>query len=137
MDQSIIVDEDFDPYQAEDAALYAHEKLHVDRGGTQATHAVHDAEEVAARAAEEMVLHRMAEGASAQEAQKSTSSPSKSAKEPRATPLERAVAVLKREGGTRQDMVDRVARQVVDRLTEEEGLRHQRGLGTPGGKGLS
>ena len=73
----------------------------------------------------------------AQEAQKSTSSPTKASTGPKKTPLERAVTVLQSEGGTRQDMVDSLARQVVDRLTEEEGIRHQRGLGTPGGKGLS
>ena len=91
--------------------------------------------EVAARAAEEMVLHRMAEGASAQDAQKGSTSTTKTPKGPKGTPLERAVASLKRDNGSRQDMVEHLARQVVDRLTEEEGLRHQRGLGTPGGKG--
>ena len=73
VDQSIVVSEDFDPQRPEDAALYAHEKLHVDRGGTQASHAVHDAEEVAARAVEEMVLHRMASGESAEQVQRSAS----------------------------------------------------------------
>ena len=134
VDQSIIVDEDFDPNQAEDAALYAHEKLHVDRGSSTATHAVHDAEEVAARAAEEMVLHRMAEGATAQEAQKSQEPSTKSKKEP-LTPLQKAVSSLKKQGGNHQDMVEKLAKQVVDRLSASEDMQHERGMGSPGAKG--
>ncbi len=133
VDQSIIVSEDFDPERPEDAALYAHEKLHVDRGGTQATHAVHDAEEVAARAAEEMVLHRMAAGESAAQVQRSPDA-SPAPKAPAPTPLEKAMSHLQSQGGSRQDLVENLARQVVNRLSEEDDLRHTRGAGTPGGK---
>ena len=134
VDQSIIVGEDFDPKRPEDAALYAHERLHVDRGSTQATHAVHDAEETAARAAEEMVLHRMAAGESAAEVQRS---PQKSAPAPKsapADPLQKAVAHLQAQGGSRLDLIENLAHRVVNRLSEEEDLHLDRGAKTPGSK---
>jgi hypothetical protein len=62
MDNSVFVDEDFDVSNPEDQALYAHEVHHqMESGGTD-DHGAHDAEEVAARAIERMVLHRSAEG---------------------------------------------------------------------------
>jgi hypothetical protein len=133
LDQSIIIGEDFDPNRPEDAALYAHEQLHVDRGGTAATHAVHDAEEVAARAAEQMVLHRMASGESAQQVQR-TQAPTQTAAAPQGSPSARAVGNLKAQGGTRRDIVENLAQKVVDRLAEEEDRSHQRGANTPGGQ---
>jgi len=65
VDRTIIVGEDFDPYKAEDAALYAHEMYHVeagDGGGGGGGENFRDAEEVAARAVESLVLSRMAIG---------------------------------------------------------------------------
>lgn len=136
LDQSIIVGEDFDPHRPEDAALYAHEQLHVDRGGTAATHAVHDAEEVAARAAEEMVLHRMAAGESAQQIQRTeapTRAPTQApAGAPQGSPSTRAIRSLKAQGGSHRDMVENLAQRVVDRLAEEDDRSHQRGANSPG-----
>jgi hypothetical protein len=63
MDHTIFVDEDFDSSNPEDAALYAHERHHqMESGGVDAGHGSHDAEEVAARAIESMVLHRSSRG---------------------------------------------------------------------------
>ncbi|HJN75103.1 MAG TPA: DUF4157 domain-containing protein [Myxococcota bacterium] len=63
VDGSIIVQEGFDPSRPADAALFAHEQYHVEEGRPGAlTHAIHDAEEVAARAVESMVFHRMTGG---------------------------------------------------------------------------
>jgi hypothetical protein len=65
VDRTIIVGEDFDPYRAEDAALYAHEMYHVeagDGGGGGGGENFRDAEEIAARAVESLVLSRMAIG---------------------------------------------------------------------------
>lgn len=64
MDRSIFVSEDFDANRkAEDAALYAHEQHHqLNSGGAGAARSFHDAEELAARAIERMVLHRSEEG---------------------------------------------------------------------------
>lgn len=63
MDRSIFVSEDFDPSDPEDAALYAHEKHHaLNSGGAGAADSFYDAEELAARAIERMVLHRAESG---------------------------------------------------------------------------
>lgn len=131
LDQSIVVSEDFDPNRPEDAALYAHEQLHVDRGGTAATHAVHDAEEVAARATEEMVLHRMASGESAQQIQRSKT-PTEAPTPAPSSPTARAIGTLKAQGQNHRDMVEGLALKVVDRLAEEEERTHNRGAKAPG-----
>ena len=63
VDRSIIVAEDFNPSDAYDMSLYAHEAFHAEQGRDGALgHAIHDAEETAARAVEQMVFHRMAGG---------------------------------------------------------------------------
>jgi hypothetical protein len=63
MDKTIFVDERFDISSPEDAALYAHERHHqMESGGDDDGHSGHDAEEVAARAIESMVLHRSRTG---------------------------------------------------------------------------
>jgi hypothetical protein len=63
LDRSIIVSDDFDPSKPEDQALFAHEQYHAehgDGGGGGGGQNFRDAEEVAARAVERMVLHRAA-----------------------------------------------------------------------------
>lgn len=63
MDETIIVDEGFDFDKAEDAALYAHERVHVEGSGGRDMHVSNrDSEEVTARAVESMVLHRRSKG---------------------------------------------------------------------------
>ena len=63
MDSTIFVSEDFDPQSAEDQALYAHERHHqLNSGGDGAARSFYDAEELAARAIESMVLHRAEQG---------------------------------------------------------------------------
>ena len=63
MDHTIFVDDDFDPDDPEDQALYAHELHHQQTSGGVGEHGGgHDAEEHAARAIESMVLHRRAQG---------------------------------------------------------------------------
>lgn len=63
MDHTIFVDDNFDITKPEDAALYAHERHHqMESGGHDDGHSGHDAEEVAARAIERMVLHRAKAG---------------------------------------------------------------------------
>ncbi|MEQ1565529.1 MAG: DUF4157 domain-containing protein [Myxococcota bacterium] len=60
----IVVDSSFDASRPEDAALYAHERVHqLGSGGAGGGAAGHnDGEEQAARAIEGMVLHRMEQG---------------------------------------------------------------------------
>lgn len=63
MDNSIFVAEDFDTSDPGDQALYAHERHHqLNSGGDGAAASFHDAEELAARAIERMVLHRAEQG---------------------------------------------------------------------------
>lgn len=63
VDRTIIVPEGFDPSNPEHMSLYAHEQYHQQMGsGEGGTHHIHDAEEVAARAVQRMVLHRAAKG---------------------------------------------------------------------------
>ncbi len=63
VDRHVIVSEDFNPSRPQDAALLAHEQVHVQRGdGGGASHPIHEAEEIAARAAEHMVFHQMSAG---------------------------------------------------------------------------
>ena len=62
LDQSIIVDEDFDLTRPEDQALYAHERHHQMESGGDGAEGERDHEEVAARAIERMVLHRAQKG---------------------------------------------------------------------------
>jgi len=58
LDETIIVDDTFDESKPEDQALYAHERLHQMESGGHGAEGSRDAEEVAARAVERMVLHR-------------------------------------------------------------------------------
>ena len=130
LDRHIIVEEGFDPTTPEDAALYAHEKVHVDRGSTEAgAHAVHEAEEVAARAAEELVMQRMTGGAESP----SSGSGSGEEKKKRGSAGLEALNQLLASGMSREAVMELVAKGVVDRLQEEEQLSLQRGKDTPGG----
>lgn len=62
LDNTVIVDENFDTSKAEDQALYAHERFHQAESGGEGAVVQRDAEEVAARAIERMVLHRSQKG---------------------------------------------------------------------------
>ena len=64
VDNEIIVNNQFDPNQAEDQALLAHEMLHQEFSGGTAGATMYDAEEVAARSVESMVFHRAQKGQS-------------------------------------------------------------------------
>lgn len=63
MDKTIFVNDGFDTGNAEDLALYAHESHHQqESGGTDDGHGEYDAEEMAARARERMVMHMAKRG---------------------------------------------------------------------------
>ena len=62
VDKSIIVSQDFDPSKPESQALYAHEQVHMMGSGGHGSHEAADAEELAARSVERMVLHRAMSG---------------------------------------------------------------------------
>ena len=65
VDRTIIVGDDFDPYRIEDAALHSHEMYHVEQGdglGGGGGENFRDAEEIAARAVESLVIQRSMAG---------------------------------------------------------------------------
>jgi hypothetical protein len=142
VDRSIIVADDFDPNKPEDQALYAHEKYHLDHSGGEGSHAERDAEEIAARAVERMVLHRArgtgdgaalgsplapgagpAAGGSHGTGVNAGGDPKPETPEER---LQRGYAALRAEGYTHQAIVDRLAREVVVALDTRRDLRNDR-----------
>jgi hypothetical protein len=139
MDRTIFVDEDFNPDDAEDQALYAHELHHQQNSGAEREHGGgHDAEEHAARSIERMVLHRRAAGEdfgsvmrdvrqgrvsepAAGGAKKAGSEAGKDADDPM-----RAYHAMRRKGMSHDDIVEMLARHVVDALTaagEDQQMR--------------
>ncbi len=130
VDKSIVVADDFDPGRAEDQALYAHEQFHVDHSGGQGSHEGRDAEEVAARSVERMVLHRArAGGAESHEAAPGGHSEASSAGAPPGTTsggqkqegaassgAQRGYAALAAEGMDHASIVERLAREVVQAI---------------------
>lgn len=135
LDESIIVAEDFDASQSEDAALYAHEAFHARKGaGLEATHHIHDAEESAARAVEQMVFHEMSAGevdAGAvihRAVEGSGSDPvDRGNEDEEADTPESIYAKLKAQGRTHDDIVELLAQQVLqamDTQSEEAPRRN-------------
>ncbi len=62
LDNTVVVDENFDTSKPADQALYAHERFHQAESGGEGAVVQRDAEEIAARAIERMVLHRSTKG---------------------------------------------------------------------------
>lgn len=126
VDKAIIVGEDFDPSRPEDQALFAHEQYHVDHSGGQGTHEHRDAEEVAARAVERMVLHRAraggAESHEAAHAVPTTESTAKGGHTHRSKDGEKDSAAqrgfdqLLNQGLDRSAIIDRLAHEVLQSL---------------------
>jgi hypothetical protein len=129
VDKTIIVSDDFNPSKAEDQALFAHEQYHVDHSGGQGTGEHRDAEEVAARAVERMVLHRARDGgteshdaahavpgaeanAKGGHAQRSKQTESDSAGQ-------RGYSALAAQGLNRDDIVRRLAMEVMESLDDQ------------------
>ncbi|MCP4808891.1 MAG: DUF4157 domain-containing protein [Proteobacteria bacterium] len=144
VDGSIIVSEGFDASKPGDAALYAHEQYHVDHGRPGSlTHEIHDAEEVAARAVESMVFHRMAGGAesgyqpgagggsaggktpdhggrgTSEYNQGSDTKPDTIDTDPDSA---RGYQALKGQGFSHTDVVDRLGREVMSAIDENKEL---------------
>lgn len=82
VDNTIFVDESFDTSTAEDRALYAHERVHQMNSGGTDQHGAHDAEEMAARAIERMVLHRSSRGEDTETVMRDAATAAQSASDP-------------------------------------------------------
>ena len=137
VDHSIVVSEDFDPNKPEDQALYAHEKVHLEGSGGKGSHTERDAEEIAARAAERMVLHRAKAGGVESHEAPHTATPAQAghaghgshasqAKARAGAPAQRGYAALREEGDSHHDIVFRLAREVIHALDSRKELRDAR-----------
>lgn len=136
MDKTIVVDEDFDPGDPEDQALYAHERVHeTESGGDDHPSDLHDAEEVAARAVERMVLHRRKSGEDfgsimrsmggfsrsvAEGAGRTSASASPEGTEEGKRSAQQAYKRLLQSGKSHEQVVDMLARRVVRALYDGE-----------------
>jgi len=129
VDRAIVVGEDFDPARPESQALYAHEQVHVAGSGGQGSSVLRDAEEVAARAAERMVLQRAADGGEAEPALGAAEAAGEGAAGAgsQAPTAERGYRALRGEGLDRARIVEHLAQVCADRLDEEERVRVDRG----------
>ncbi|MFT5456094.1 MAG: hypothetical protein ACI9K2_002579 [Myxococcota bacterium] len=140
MDHTIFVDDDFDPSNPDDAALYAHERHHqLESGGLDDGHSSHDGEEVAARAIERMVLHRSARGDSLSDimsdvrsgrvpsnSQEADQQAGESGDGDEDTEVQRAYRALIASGRSHEDVVRDLTTFVLDALAgmeEEQSFR--------------
>ncbi len=133
MDETIIVDQDFDPSNPEDQSLYAHERVHqLESGGTDMPNQMLDAEEKSAIAVEQMVLHRSASGESFGEIMRDVVDPVSRAGRTRslspqnqrqpgsASSSQGAYAAMAAQGMSHEAIVEMLARKVIDALVERE-----------------
>ncbi len=141
VDRTIIPPEDFDKDDPEQAALYAHEATHAERGaGLTASHHIHDAEESQARSVEQMVFHNMSagEGFSGELISRAVSDGGAVSQGESQNPSERdattgpgaVYAELLRQGKTREEIVEMLTQSVLesmDQQREEQGLRNPLG----------
>ena len=143
VENEIIVNSQFNPNQADDQALLAHEMLHQEYSGGVAGSSMHDAEEVAARAVESMVFHRAKNGESnpiprkasellrekdEQQADQSSSAQG-DAENPESTrpTAEKGVQILKERGYTHEMIVQHLMFKVVDELERKNMENIDRG----------
>jgi len=133
VDSSIVVGEGFDPSRPESQALYAHEQVHQQGSGGAGSHVARAPEEVVARRAERMVLHRAAEGgteAGAALAGGSTASPpageNAGAAGASAPNPERGYQALAAQGMTHDDIVAQLTKACLDNLDQQQQTSHDR-----------
>ena len=131
VDRSIIVSDDFDPNKPEDQALFAHEQHHLEQAGGEGTNAGRDEEEIEARAVERMVLHR-ALGAASAPASAAPSASGTSEEGPRGGSGPEAgaaggYAAMTAMGFSHADIVNRMAREVIQALDSAKSQRAMRG----------
>jgi Domain of unknown function (DUF4157) len=122
VDDAIVVGQDFDPSRAADRALFAHEQHHLEHSGGEGGDSLRDAEEIAARSVERMVLQQ---GASTGP-ESVTPLPSTEKPKPKS-----AYGALRAQGLDHAAVVDKLAREVVAALDERRALEiercHERG----------
>lgn len=157
VDRSIIVGHDFDPSKPESQALYAHEQVHMEGSGGHGSHEAADAEEMAARSVERMVLQRAmtggyeggyqpgagsgmpaphgpadfgGRGVSPQAPNEADASPDGQSRRP--TP-EAGYASLRDQGMSHDDVVDKLAREFLESMEEQSVAEAGREVDKKGG----
>ena len=149
LDRTVIVSDDFDPSQAQDQALFAHELYHAehgDGGGGGAGANFRDAEEIAARAVERLALHRATTGgaemghrpddrgsgaqsdhhrAVTEQASKATAASGKSEKGP--PDAATGYHAMRAEGLSHEEIVRRLAQQVIQSIEHDFEAKAHRG----------
>ena len=150
IDGEIVVNSNFDSTKPEDQALYAHERLHQQESGGAAGAMVRDAEEIKARMVEAMVFHKASQGDSSvltktpdellneyeREAppgsEGSTEGESKSAttkasgsEDQEPDPVEGYLHLLE-EGYSHEEIVQRLARKILDEMELNRGRERNR-----------
>lgn len=145
VDSHIIVGDDFDPSAPESQALYAHERYHQQVSGGAGSHHGHDAEEMAARTVESMVLHRAAAGGleagaamSGAELQNLPASPDSpgapgEGESQRSPDPSLGYQALKGQGLSHQDIIDKLASACSDVMDEQQRTREDRAGDIKGG----
>jgi hypothetical protein len=127
VDSNIVVGEDFDPGRTESAALLAHEQVHQAGSGGKGSNEIRDAEEIAARSAEAMVVHRAtAEGgdgttapqAAAGDDAQATGQGAQPEEEEQEPSAERGYAALAAQGLGHDEIVERLVREVIEQLDD-------------------
>lgn len=136
VDRSIVVSDEFDPNRPEDQALFAHEQYHVDHSGGEGTHHGRDAEEIAARSVERMVLHRArAGGAESHEAAHAvpggevegrSTAQEKGGSAEKGDAAQRGYAAMRAQGLSHVDVVHKLAGEVVASMDAQRDLRLER-----------
>lgn len=122
LDRTILVREDLDPSDPEDLALVAHEQHHVEESGGAGAHAEDDAEEDAARAVEAFVLHQR-RAAQAGERTTGGDAPMSASASPAADDPMSGYQAMLGQGIAHDQIVDTLARAVLDELRRTRELR--------------
>lgn len=143
VENEIIVNSHFNPNQAEDQALLAHEMLHQEFSGGVAGSSMRDAEEISARAVESMVFHRSKNGdsnpiprkasellqESKDQKEKTEAADQKSGANPEENKpsAEKGVQVLKERGYSHELIVQHLMYKIVDELERKSSENMERG----------
>jgi hypothetical protein len=135
VDNSIIVDPDLDVGNTEDRALLEHEKFHLAHSGGVDDNLGRDAEEIAARAIERMVLHQASGGIEAHDSRHAEpgqgggqaarvvgAGGANADKEDARMAVERGYLALRARGLSHDDIVQMLARDILQAMTVQREL---------------
>jgi hypothetical protein len=133
VDRSIVVGDDFDPGRTESQALLAHEQVHVAGSGGRGSDEVRDAEEIAARSAESMVIHRAQAGPDDAQSADATNveagsetSPAPPKEDEHEPKPERGYTALQSQGLDHEGIVERLVQDVMEAFEQDSEAGNER-----------